>query len=171
MYMALWRAIKPECIKLDLEVAWPCDSEGSPLTREKALWIIKEEVLRLLVDLHEKSGKVVNKKRLFTDLLNREKKATTAIGNGIAIPHVRTMQVNDVSFCFAKSEAGIEFDAIDGEPCHLFFSIVGPPYDDQMYLRYFKKIASILQYEAVRKAFLEAKTPDEVIKIIRDNEQ
>lgn len=169
--MRISQVLKPEYIKLDLEVDWPVDSNGEPLSREKGIWIIKEKVIQELVALHEKSGLVQNPRRLFNDLLNRERKATTAIGNGIAIPHVRTMQIRDVSICFARSTKGIEFESIDGEPCYLFFSLVAPPYNDQIYLRFFKKIASMLQYESVRNELRSAETPDEIIKIIMQNEQ
>lgn len=167
----LWQQFKPERIKLDLEVEWPTDAKGNPLPPRKAIWIIKSKVIDELVSLHEKSGFVQNRNRLFKDLLNREKRATTGIGNGVAVPHVRTLQVRDVSVCFAKSNNGIEFEAVDGEPCYLFFSIVAPPYNDQDYLKFFSKIASMLQYESVREALRNAETPDEVIRIIKQNEQ
>ncbi len=168
--MMLSRLLNEKLIKLDMDVPEPVDSEGNPLPPEKGLWIIKEAVLRELVKLLERTGNVRNSKRLFVDLYNREKKATTGIGNGIAFPHVRTIAIREASFCFARSLRGIDFGAIDGEPCHLFFTLVAPPYDETIYLKYYKKLASILQYDTVIKALMEAKSPGEIIRIIREGE-
>ena len=169
--MKLWQLLKPKHIELDFKVDWPVDSTGEPLPKDKALWIIKERVIQELVELHDRSGLVQNKRKLFIDLLNREKKSTTGVGKGVAIPHVRTMQVKDVSVCFLRSKDGIEFEAIDGEPCHLFFSLVAPPYNDQIYLKFFKKIAQLVQYESIIEELRNAKRSEEIVRIIKENEQ
>ena len=168
--MILARHLNEKLIKLDLEVPEPFNANGDPLPPEKGLWIIKETVIRELVNLLEATGNVRNSKRLFIDLFNREKRATTGIGNGIAFPHVRTIAIREASFCFARSLKGIDFGAIDGELCHLFFTLVAPPYDETIYLKYYKKLASILQYDTVIKALMEAKSPGEIIRIIREGE-
>jgi mannitol/fructose-specific phosphotransferase system IIA component (Ntr-type) len=139
-------------------------------TPEGGLWEIKEAVLRELVELLDKSGKVANKSKLLTDLLNRERKASTAIGQGLAIPHVRTLQARDFIIAFARSSAGIDFDAIDGQKVHIFFCTVSPPYDDSLYLNVYKNIAVFMSNEQRRKTLFEAEDAHEIVRVISDFE-
>lgn len=160
------RCLKPELIKLELQTNSDFDAEND-LSPKKRLWKAKHAVLEELVDLLDGSGKVCNKKKLFVDLFNREKKASTGIGKGIAFPHVRTMQARDFTMGFARSTEGFDFDSLDQKPVHLFFVMVAPPYDDTLYLRVFKSLASLLQYDSLREELLAAKSEHEIIRAIR----
>jgi len=160
------RCLKPELIKLELQTNSDFDAEND-LSPKKRLWKTKHAVLEELVDLLDRSGKVCNKKKLFVDLFNREKKASTGIGKGIAFPHVRTMQARDFAMGFARSTRGFDFDSMDKKPVHLFFVMVAPPYDDTLYLRVFKSLASLLQYDSLREELLSAESEHEIIRAIR----
>ena len=160
------RCLKPELIKLELQTNSDFDAEND-LSPKKRLWKTKHAVLEELVDLLDQSGKVCNKKKLFVDLFNREKKASTGIGKGIAFPHVRTMQARDFAMGFARSTRGFDFDSMDKKPVHLFFVMVAPPYDDTLYLRVFKSLASLLQYDSLREELLSAESEHEIIRAIR----
>jgi mannitol/fructose-specific phosphotransferase system IIA component (Ntr-type) len=160
------RYLKPELIKLELETNSEFDSEND-LSPQKRLWQTKYAVLEELVNLLDQSGKVCNKKKLFVDLFNREKKASTGIGKGIAFPHVRTMQARDFVMGFARSNHGYDFDSLDKLPVHLFFVMVAPPYDDTLYLRVFRSLASLLQYDSLRDELLAAHDEYEIIRAIR----
>jgi mannitol/fructose-specific phosphotransferase system IIA component (Ntr-type) len=140
------------------------------LSPKKRLWQTKYAILEELVNLLDQSGKVCNKKKLFIDLLNREKKASTGIGKGIAFPHVRTMQARDFVMGFARSTPGYDFDSLDQDPVHLFFVMVAPPYDDSLYLKVFKSLASLLQYDSFRQELLDAQSEHEIIRAIRKME-
>ena len=165
--MRLSQLLDEKLIEADLKPPYIEEPEDNPYSPEKLLWIIKKNVLHRLVELLEKTGNVRNSKRLFIDIYNREKRATTGIGNGIAFPHVRTIAVRDISFCFARSLKGIDFGAIDGEPCHLFFTLVAPPYEEKVYLKYYRKLASILRYDTVVQGIMEAEGPGEIIREIK----
>ncbi len=167
--MRLTRYIKPPQVKLELEtIETPEPPAG--WTRERYAWSIKEKVLEELADLFEASGKVVNRSKLLTDLTNRERKATTGIGSGVAIPHVRTMQARDFILCFARSTPGVSFESIDGQRVHLFVGVIAPPYDDKLYLEVYKELATIFQSEAARQRLMSTPDVHEVIKIISDFE-
>ena len=163
------RCLKPELIKLELKTNCDFDLENN-LSPKKKLWQTKFSILEELVDLLDASGQVCNKKKLFVDLFNREKKASTGIGKGIAFPHVRTMQARDLVMGFARSTKGYEFDSMDQMPVHLFFVMVAPPYDDSLYLRVFKSLASLLQYDTFREELLTAESEHEIIRAIRKME-
>lgn len=163
--MRLTRYLKPAQIKLELATKnLPELPEG--WTQNRYVQDRKESILFELADLLETSGKVANKKKFLIDLINREKKATTGIGGGIAIPHVRTMQVRDFTMAFARSAGGVEFGALDKQPVHLFFAIVAPPYDDTIYLKLYRQIGLIFGQRDNFQKLIEAKDEHEVIKIL-----
>ena len=107
---------------------------------------------------------------MILDFVNREKKATTGIGKGIAIPHIRSLQAKDFMLAFARSSRGYAFDALDAKPVHMFFVMASPPYDDSMYLRAFKSLASMLQYDSFREELMSVQSPGEVIRALRQME-
>ncbi len=163
--MRLTRYLRPGQIKLELETATPGEiPEG--WSEERFVWYVKERVLEELVRLFAASGKVGNVRKFSQDLANRERKASTAIGGGIAIPHVRTMQAKDFIFCFARSTRGVEFGAVDGAPVHFFFGVVAPPHDDRLYLEVYRQIAKVFGTEETRRALAEAQDEHQLIRIL-----
>src|SRR5579872_3806404 len=91
----------------------------------RQLWAEKEAILDALVALLEKSGKVANRKKLLQDLVNRERKATTGLGDGVALPHVRTPQAKGFAIAVGVVPGdGLDFDSVDGEPVRVFIAMV-----------------------------------------------
>ena len=168
--MNISRYLQYELIKTEMESEFDPPEEGDEYS-PRELWKIKETILQELVDLMEKSDKVSNKKKLFNDLLNREKKASTAIGKGIAIPHVRTMQAKDMIIVVGRKLEGYEFDSIDNEPVKLFFCMAAPPYDDSLYLRVFKDLAERFEHPGFIEKLLSAEDGHEIIWIFKEFEQ
>jgi len=164
--MDIYRYLKPELIKLEMETDIECDPD-SQLHPDKLLWIRKEAILSELVDLLERSGRVGNKRKFLIDFLNREKKASTGIGHGIAVPHIRTMQAKQFIMGFARSSKGYDFDSLDNGLVHLFFVMAAPPYDDTIYLKAFKALAEILRFDYFREELLNASSEYEIIRAIK----
>jgi PTS system fructose-specific IIC component len=167
--MRLSRYLTPELVELNLDslvnLDFPEEMSAQRVVRET-----KERVVGALVDLLDRSGKVRNSRRLFRDLHNREKKATTGIGGGVALPHIRTVQVKEFVIAFARSEKGLEFEALDGEPVYIFFPMAAPPYDDTFYLRVYKSLADMLRFANAIQELRNAGDPHEIIRIIRSFE-
>ena len=65
------------------------------------------------------------------------------------------------------STPGLEFNCLDGELAHLFFIIVAPPYDDTLYLKIYKQMATAFQSTDVRNEFLKATSPGEIIRAMK----
>jgi mannitol/fructose-specific phosphotransferase system IIA component (Ntr-type) len=167
--MKISRLITPPLIKLEMNSHIELDPNLEISPQRKSL-LLKEAIIQELTDLLENSGNVRNSNKLFLDLFNREKKASTGIGHGIAIPHVRTIQVKELAMGFARSSIGYDFDSLDNQPVHLFFVMAAPPYDDALYLKLFKSLAEILQFESVREELLHATSEYEIIRAIRKME-
>lgn len=161
--MRITRYLKAEWIDLDLKTRPdPEIEEWTP----KLVQQLKEEVISELVDLLERSGKLGNPSKLKTEMSFRERKATTAIGQGVAIPHVRSMQAKEMVIGFARSEVALPFDAPDDEPVRLFIPMVAPPYDDKLYLQVYRRLAEVLSEEGTLDELLEVTSPGEVIRIL-----
>lgn len=167
--MDISRFLKPELIKLEMEAEIDSDPD-SQVHPDKLLWRRKQAILCELVELLEKSGKVGNPRKLLVDLLNREKKASTGIGHGIAIPHIRSMQAKELIMGFARSGEGYDFDSMDNGSVHLFFVMAAPPYDDILYLKVFKALAQMLRFDYFREELLQASSEYEIIRAIKKME-
>jgi len=167
--MDISRFLKPELIKLEMEAEIDSDPD-SQVHPDKLLWRRKQAILCELVELLERSGKVGNPKKLLVDFVNREKKASTGIGHGIAVPHIRSMQAKELIMGFARSGEGYDFDSMDNGSVHLFFVMAAPPYDDTLYLKVFKALAQMLRFDDFREELLEASSEYEIIRAIKKME-
>ncbi len=166
--MNISRFLKEELIDLN----FTAEQEPPPEESNSDKWKVrnKERILSKLVDILELSGKTVNRSKLLTDFINRERKATTGIGDGIAVPHVRSMQAKEFIIGFARAKDGIDFDSLDGKPTRLFFVMAAPPYDDNLYLKVFKALSESVQYESFREELLNVEEPYEVIRAFKNAE-
>ena len=162
----LRRFLRPEAIRLHLQTEpeptpKPDDFEpDSPRNLNR----VRESVATELASLFEATGQVDKPKRLARDLFHREKKAATAVGGGIAVPHLRTLQAKSFVMVFARSTEGLPFGAPDEEPVHLFFGMLAPPYDDRLYLRVYKSLAKLLLDPEHFDKFMNATDADEVLR-------
>lgn len=163
------RYLRPECISMniDFQPSEPAPDETDN-QREKRLVADKEAVLQEFADLLDRSGEIVNPTKFYKDLVNRERKATTAIAPGIAIPHVRSMQARSFIMGFARADApGIPFASLDGAPTRLFFLMASPPYEDRLYLRVYRQFAEMIRNDWIVDSFLDAEAPQDVMNILR----
>lgn len=128
----------------------------------------KEAILDGLVRLLERSEQIGNRSKLLTDFIHRERKATTAIGHGIAIPHIRTYQAKELIIGVAISREGYDFDSPDGEPVRMFFVMAAPNYDDSLYLKVFKALAELFRFDYFRERLLEAEEEYDIVRAFQD---
>jgi mannitol/fructose-specific phosphotransferase system IIA component (Ntr-type) len=164
--MNLARYIRPEQIRLELQAQAPPEPE-EPYDRRRYIWSIKEQVIEELAGLVASGGRIGNLRKLYLDLVNRERKATTGLAHGVAIPHVRTREAREFLMAFARSTPGIEFDSLDAGLSHLFFVFIAPPYDDTQYLRIYKQIAEAFTYGNATRSFMDARDEGEIIRALK----
>jgi PTS system nitrogen regulatory IIA component len=131
----------------------------------------KRAVLEELVGILAKDGKVKDAKATVDVLMEREKLGSTGIGQGIAIPHAKTDQAGQVVAAFGLSRRGVQFDALDGDPVNIFFLLVAPPDAAALHLKALARISRLLKDKFFRQALRETKTPAEILKLIKDEDQ
>ncbi len=81
------------------------------------------------------------------EAMKREVIGSTGIGHGIAIPHCRTNLVKDIVCAYGHSEAGLDFDSLDGEPVYSVFLLLTPPDQKEQHLQLMKSFASQIRKE------------------------
>ena len=86
----------------------------------------KKEAIDMLVELQVKGGNIVDKEKYKKAILAREEKGTTAVGEGIAIPHAKSEAVKAPSLAAMTVLEGVDYESLDDEPSNLLFMIAAP---------------------------------------------
>ena len=130
----------------------------------------KDEAIDHLVDLMDKSGKISDKAAYKKGILAREAQTSTGIGEGIAIPHAQVAAVKKAGLASMTVPAGVDYDSLDGQPAKLFFMIAAPEGAGNVHLQALAKLSMLLMNEEFRTRLMAAKTPEEFLSIIDDEE-
>lgn len=131
----------------------------------------KKDVLTELVSVLVANGQKIDAAKAVDVLLQREKLGSTGIGDGVAIPHGKISDLNDLVVIFGRSQKGIDFDAIDGKPTHLFFLLLAPEHSTGQHLKALAKISKMLKTPNFRRKLIEAKTKTDLFKIIIEQDE
>lgn len=99
-------------------------------------------------------------------LLAREEQVSTGIGSGVAIPHAFSDDLDEVVAVFGRSQAGIDFEAIDQAPVHLIILFIVPRKDYHLHLRTLAAIAKMFTNSDVRRRLTGAATREEILDIL-----
>ena len=126
-----------------------------------------QEMAEGLVSYHRQ----LDKQKVLAVLLDREKISTTAIGEGVAIPHGKLPSVDRVMGMFARSPEGVDFASLDGGPTHLFFVLIAPENAAADHLKALARISRLLKDEAFRRRLMEGQTGQELFNIIAEEDE
>ena len=155
--MNLARFLKEERIDLHLDDHF---DDENPAT----ITSLAEHMATLL----ERSKAVVNPTKLRNDLVNREKRAPSLMGQGVALPHVRTLQARRLVMAVGVSRDGLEMPTPDEQDVHLVVALAGPTYDDKTYLQVYKRLADRLTKEGCLEQILAAEQTGEIVRALSD---
>ncbi|RKH43725.1 PTS sugar transporter subunit IIA [Corallococcus sicarius] len=126
----------------------------------------KAEVLRELSATLARAHPNLREERLVAVLQEREKLGSTGIGEGVAIPHGKLAGMDSLQAAFCVSRAGVDFEAIDGKPTHLFFALVAPENSAGVHLKALARISRLFKNPRFRAAILEAPTSSDIHALI-----
>lgn len=129
----------------------------------------KSEAIDMLVDLQVKGGKIADKEEYRKGILAREEMSSTAVGEGIAIPHAKSTAVKEPSLAAMTVPEGVDYEAMDDEPSNLLFMIAAPN-DGDVHLEVLSRLMTILMDEDFRAKLMAAESKEEFLKIIDDME-
>ena len=131
----------------------------------------KRDVIQELCQLLCRSKRISDDKLITEILMQREALGSTGIGQGIAIPHGKAKGMGSMVAAVGISKKGVDFEALDGEPVHVVFLLVAPEDSAAAHLKALARISRLLKDKFVRTALKESKTPEDIIKIIQEDDQ
>ncbi len=126
----------------------------------------KDKVLEELVDLVSGSALVKDAGQLIEDVKEREELVTTGVGYGVAFPHAKTKATKGIVIAFGRSDEGIDFDAMDHRPVHLFFLIAAPEDAIGAHLNVMARLSYIMKSEENRQEMMKVTSPGELLQMI-----
>ena len=131
----------------------------------------KENVINELIDLYKESDKVNDIEKVRTAILDREKIMSTGVGKGFAIPHGKTNAVTDVIAAFGKTTRDIDYDALDGNPVHLVFLLVGRDDMVSKHIKLLSRISRLMNKDEFRERLVNSNSKEEIINIFKEEEE
>ncbi len=126
----------------------------------------KTEAIDMLVDLQMKSGNISDREIYKQGILAREEKGSTAVGEGIAIPHAKSSAVKAPSLAAMTVPGGVDYEALDDEPSDVLFMIAAPDTEADVHLEVLSRLMTLLMDEDFRAKLLSAKDTDEFLSVI-----
>ena len=129
----------------------------------------KSEAIDKLIALHEAAGNLTDSEKFKEDILRREEHSTTAIGEGIAVPHAKSSAVKTPSLSFITVPAGVDYSAPDGKKTDLLFMIAATE-DGDKHLEILSRLMVMLMDADFTNAVRNAKSAEELLKLIDDKE-
>jgi len=130
----------------------------------------KKDTLRELSRIIFQDNPQYDSEKVVNVLLEREKLGSTGIGDGIAIPHGKLAMLDELVVAFGRSPEGIDFNAMDGKPVHLFFLLLAPESSAGVHLKALAKISRMLKDADFRMKLLHAKSTAELYGTISDKD-
>lgn len=146
-------------MKLDKHLRAECIRIGLKATDK---WEAIDELLQILID-HQL---VADAEQVRADLIAREKKMSTGMEFGLALPHAKSDGARELAVALGISEAGVEFDSLDGQPAHIIFLVVSRKDTTGPHIECLADIATLFKREGIRSKLPGARTPTEALQLL-----
>ncbi len=130
----------------------------------------KPDVLNELAQALAAKYKEIPLRQLTAVLAERERLGSTAIGDGIAIPHGKLRGVSKIIGAFGRHREGVDFDSLDGEATHLFFVLVAPEDSASLHLKALAHVSRLLKDSSFRDRLIAAPDAAELYRLIKDED-
>lgn len=131
----------------------------------------KQAILAELAAHLAETEPTVTKDELERVLVDRESLASTAIGQGVAIPHGKLPQVSEIVACLGRAKNGVDFDSVDGKPTYLFFVMVAPENSSGAHLKALARISRVFKDEDFKQRLMVAGGADDMLELIDREDQ
>ncbi len=126
----------------------------------------KNAVIEELVDFLAQNGSIGDPAAALQAVMNREAKMSTGMQNGIAIPHGKTDTVNQLLVAIATKKGGVDFDAMDGQPCNIFILTLSPEHRAGPHIQFLAEISKLLGNVHLREKLVAAGSADEILNLL-----
>ncbi|HXH72781.1 MAG TPA: PTS sugar transporter subunit IIA [Mariprofundaceae bacterium] len=140
----------------------------SLLTPEHVLLASTARSKRALITELAKTLSSMDLDQVMEVVMAREQLGSTGIGHGVAIPHGRLPELSQPVVAIARHSAGVDFDAIDGQPVHIIIMLLVPEDASRQHLELLAYLARIFQQEHLRQAVMNAESIDDILQLFPD---
>lgn len=130
----------------------------------------KKGIIEEMVDLLATAGKIKDRDAALNAVLDRERKMSTGMQFGVAIPHGKTNSVEDLVAVFAMKKEGVDFASLDGKPSTIFVMTISPSSQTGPHMQYLTEISKMLNNPSNREQLLAAGSEEEVVRILTDGQ-
>ena len=133
----------------------------------------RDGVIAELVGALEKAGKIGkgHREEIVKAVTKREKEASTGMGKGVAIPHVKHTVVKDVIAAVGRSSAGVDFSSLDKQPVYSVILLISPVNNPDKHLQAMESVFRHLQQERFRKFLRQAQTAEQIEDLLREADE
>ncbi|MGP1594641.1 MAG: PTS sugar transporter subunit IIA [Treponema sp.] len=128
----------------------------------------KEEIIDELLEMLVQAGKVKDKAVALACVLDRERKMSTGMKHGIAIPHGKTDSVTDLVACIGISDHPVDFDSLDQEPCRIFIMTLSPVDKTGPHLQFLAEVSLLFKSAEKRQEILSSTDKVDIIRILTE---
>lgn len=125
-------------------------------------------VLEELVDVLADAGKIEDRDAILDALIQRENQGSTGLEQGIAVPHAKTEAVDSITISIGISPEGVDFEALDGKPSHVFFCMLAPPSQPGKHVEILSEIARLTKSPSVLKLLSTAGSVRDVLDVFAE---
>jgi nitrogen PTS system EIIA component len=143
---------------------------GDVLKKESVVFNLvsrtKSDVIKELAERVVSQYPSSNKDNLVKVLIERENLCSTAVDEGVAIPHGKISGLSNIIVAFGRSMDGIDFESLDGRPTHLFILVLAPENSSGVHLKLLARISRIFKNPDFRSRILTADSSDQIYNII-----
>jgi PTS system nitrogen regulatory IIA component len=133
--------------------------------------VTKQDVLIELVSALTRANLIKNEKEVVNVILEREKLGSTGIGESVAIPHGKLKGLKNIICVFGRSLQGVEFDAVDQKPVHIFFLLLAPENSASLHLKMLSRISKLLRDPSFRKRLMELGDSHDIYRSIVEEDR
>jgi PTS system nitrogen regulatory IIA component len=128
----------------------------------------KQEIIEEMIDILAEAGKIADRGQTLDAVMERERKMSTGMQFGVAIPHGKTDGVSELVTAVGVKKEGIDFGSLDGQPSTIFIMTISPVNRTGPHIQYLSEISKLLTQASIRSKLLEAQTPDALIELLTD---
>jgi len=128
----------------------------------------KEEIINELLDILVSAKKIQDKAAALSAVMDREKKMSTGMKHGIAIPHGKSASIKDLVACIGVSDTAVDFDSLDHEPCRIFIMTLSPLEKTGPHLQFLAEVSLLFKSSEKRAEILKAQDPEDILRILAD---
>jgi len=126
----------------------------------------KEGVIREMIQHMAKDGTIPDVEAAYNSVIEREKRMSTGMQHGIAVPHGKTVTVENLTVALGIKPDGVDFHSLDGKPCRIFVMTISSTTQTGPHVQYLYEISRLLTRPAIRERLIKARTKADIVTIL-----